>query len=500
MMKRTIALLISLVSASAVANDGRDRYRVGYPNLFHHWHAPVAAGAGYRVLPEDMAGGADGDPAYRWAQEHAIAVVEIAAFETHRVMGPASYDMAIFDLSAENGDTPVDFGDVVRGGKRRAPRGRHPGGSHDGGLNLDLGYYLTDLRGRVLEKDYAACTEHYAGDGSEDVNMCTGPADRLAVKHQAYLVLQLLKLHREPFAGRLLDEVGMDHEVATAVRDLLAGWGPAKFGVIAQRLADFDAIVTSDRWGGWQRYHHHHLHLRIQPFRPTGEMRDAVRKVVRRAREIRGELTAAGSSGPGVLDARLISYGLSRAIEVRAVRTSDAVESVRYRIDGGAWQPADDPRDDWRYVFDLPPGLRPVDGAVTVEAQVMVGDEPTMLSTKVYLPRQDPRLFVAFQPGDIDGTARLRGRLIDASISYPPRLALLITGVRYRVFPQSGEPEDYVVDAGWFVSNGKGRRSSKPSLPLRVVRKPGAMPVALIEAQVMLSGHYRVKVPLLLAD
>jgi len=62
-------------SGTAEANDGRDRYRILSPNLFVHLNGPVADGAGFRVLPEDMPGGSDGDPSYRWAQSHAVAVV-----------------------------------------------------------------------------------------------------------------------------------------------------------------------------------------------------------------------------------------------------------------------------------------------------------------------------------------------------------------------------------------------------------------------------------------
>ena len=152
--------------------------------------------------------------------------------------------------------------------------------------------------------------------------------------------------------------------------------------------------------------------------------------------------------------------------------------------------------DDWRYVFDLPPGLRAVDGEAKVEVRVSIsGRAVTELTTKVHLPRQDARLHVAYAPGEIDGTARVRGRLVDASVSFPKRLQPLVTGVRYRVFPEAGEPEDYVVDAGWFAGGGL----SKPGLPLRVVRE-SSVPVALIEAQVMLSGRYRVTVPLWLAN
>jgi hypothetical protein len=141
-----------LLASAAEANDGRDRYQTGYPNLFHHLMGPIADGAGFRVLPQDMPSGADGDPAYRWAQQHALDLMQVCARRTVVALGEANYSMAVFDLSAENGDTPVGFDSPT------GPRGRHPGGSHDGGLNLDLGYYLTDLTGLEEKEDYAACT------------------------------------------------------------------------------------------------------------------------------------------------------------------------------------------------------------------------------------------------------------------------------------------------------------------------------------------------------
>ena len=85
-LQRTLAALAAaawlLLPRVAGANDGRDRYQLMDSRLLYHLPAPVADGAGFRVLPEDMPGGADGDPAYRRAQRHAIAVVEVAAYKS----------------------------------------------------------------------------------------------------------------------------------------------------------------------------------------------------------------------------------------------------------------------------------------------------------------------------------------------------------------------------------------------------------------------------------
>ena len=56
--------LLGLCSQPASANDGRDRYQVGYPNLFVHLEGPVGAKAGFRTLSE--ATSADGFST-RWA-------------------------------------------------------------------------------------------------------------------------------------------------------------------------------------------------------------------------------------------------------------------------------------------------------------------------------------------------------------------------------------------------------------------------------------------------
>ena len=104
---RAQVLLFMFVSTTALANDGRNRYEGAVPTPLFHLYAPVSDDAGFRVLPGDMEGGADGDPAFRWATRHGVALVRLAARRTVTALGKSPHPMAIFDLSAENGDTPV---------------------------------------------------------------------------------------------------------------------------------------------------------------------------------------------------------------------------------------------------------------------------------------------------------------------------------------------------------------------------------------------------------
>ncbi len=513
-------LALAFWAPDAVANDGRDRYQKGYPSVFYHQHAPVAVGAGWRVLVEDMAGGADGDPAFRWAQKHALAVVEVAARHTTQALGEGPLSMPIFDLSAENGDTPVDFGWNVKVKKKRrppAPRGRHPGGSHDGGLNLDLGYYLTSLKGKVLEEDYAACTEHYR-PGEVDVEgkpkdayMCLGPADRLDVPRQAFFVLELLKLHRDRFDAQLIDESGMDAVVKQAVRTQLETWLKHKqYGVSRQHLDDLQALFSHDRWGGWQRFHHHHIHLRIQPFSTTGPLRDAATRTEVEARHVRaGLLAQAHKDWPVALDAQLLSYRMERAVELHVIKLRERpryrLKSVRFRLGDGPWENPDDVHDNFRYTFDLPAGLLPVDGKVRVEAELTDSNGAVkVIGTELALPRLDPRLFVAHQPGSLQGQAKLKKRKLTAAMEIPERLKPLVTGVRYQLYPAAGgEPELHIVDAGWFarpkdaLTPAGGSRSSSKDLTfkLKLTRAKDAAELGLIEAKVMFSSRLGVPVP-----
>lgn len=173
--RATLGLVLLSTLSWAHANDGRNRYEQGVPANLFHLHAPVSAQAGFRVLAEDMANGADGDPAFRWVTRPALALLRLTSRRTHEVLGAAPFPYPVFDLASENGDTPLKVGP-------EGSRGRHPGGSHDGGVNLDLGYYLTSERGLHESPDYAACSEHHK-PGAEgkpvDANICKGPADRL---------------------------------------------------------------------------------------------------------------------------------------------------------------------------------------------------------------------------------------------------------------------------------------------------------------------------------
>jgi len=500
-----------------LANDGRDRYQQGVPNLFYHLDQPLAPGAGFRVLPHDQEGGADGEPMFRWAQSVPLAVVEIAARRTVQELGAGALPAALFDQSAENGDTPIDFdpSPSAEHRLRQPPRGRHPGGSHDGGVNLDVGYYLTSVKGQLLAEDLAACTDHYeqaqryGSSQPRDLNRCIGAANRLDVERQSVFFLELLKLHRERFAGQLLDEIGVDEAVFRLVRQKLQEWSlAATHGAKPIDLRGLEAICTFDRWDGWQKYHHHHTHLRFQPISRTGPLRNAVNGVEREARRIRAELMLdLHPKWPAALDARVLSYQLERSIEVHLVQgrlPPAQFTSVRYRLAGGAWQKPDNADDDQRYLFDLPVGPRPVAETVVVEAEVTLIDASTArMAVQVSLPRQDPRLRVAYLPGTITGVAEPARGGLSLRISYPDVLRALVTSVNYQVYPAAGGvPETFRVDAGWFAADPtpgattdpKRSRSGDKSLPLLLPRRPLAA-ISLIEAEVLLAGRLAVSVP-----
>lgn len=216
---RKILYVFSLVlglSQSAQANDGRDRTQLSAAHRFELFPPPVSDESGYIVLDADGPGGADGTEMFRWARPQSVSLVRIAAFETALKLGKAKSPMAIFDLSAENGDTPVDF-------KEGVPRGRHPGGSHDGGINLDLGYYLRSTQGLKFQPDLAACSEHFDKVG-KDLAQCQTAPDRLALAHQTLFLLELAKINRSLFAGDLIEEIGIDHEIRMAVLKELENW------------------------------------------------------------------------------------------------------------------------------------------------------------------------------------------------------------------------------------------------------------------------------------
>ena len=180
------------------------------------------------------------------------------------------------------------------------------------------------------------------------------------------------------------------------------------------------------------------------------------------------------------------------------------LRSVRYRLTGGDWRPADDPADDFHTVFDLPDGLQPGEDLVNVEAEVTTADgRKATVEAEVRLPRRDPRLSVAAEPGTLTGSATVAAGSLSASVRFPEALRALVTSVRYRVYPAAGgEPTTHVVEAGWFAPSaaappkgGTRTRSTEPGLPLVVPLDP-KRPPGLVEAHVVLCGRKVVRVPL----
>lgn len=506
----------------AHANDGRDRYQQGYPNLLEHFNDVDSKEAGLRVLAEDMQGGADGDPAFRWAQAHALALVEVAARHTQQALGASPYPMAMFDCSAENGDTPIDFFWRAQDpSPPPPPRGRHPGGSHDGGLNLDLGYYLTSLKGQHDDEDYAACSDHFSPtisgpDGKpQDLQQCAGPADRLDVARQAFFVLELLKINRDRFGLGLLDEGGMDARVQAAVMAQLKSWLTAKkYAVTRAYLEDLKRLFSHDAWGGWARYHHHHLHLRLLATSRQGALLGPSQALISEARFIRaGLLAQAHPDWPMAFDVRLLSYKLERAVSMHLLplreRPGFRLAQVRYRINQGKWEKPPQLDDGAAWVIDLKPGLlRNAEHASVAAELTDTKGKKVLLQRVLSLPRLDPRLFAQYIPGQVHGQATLRKSKIQASLDIPPQLAPLVTEVRYLLYPfgQAQSPEVHALLAPGYTRPSKipapaqkSRATAKDlTFSLRLKRDVKAPTISLISAQLILSGRMAVDVPLLI--
>jgi hypothetical protein len=472
-----LTALILGMSGAASANDGRDRYQREVPSVFYLFPDPDGPWAGYRVLPGDMPGGADGDRAYRWAQAHAVALVRVAAYDTFKEKGGARVPMAIFDLSAENGDTPVAFE------AGRAPRGRHPGGSHDGGINLDLGYYLTSLKGKRYTPDHAACTEHFDPAG-KDVYRCLGQPDRLDVVRQAHFLLRLFWYNRMHFDEDLIEEVGIDLEVQKAILEQLAKWRDEKGGAVYGAEIDaMERILTSRRWEGWARSHHHHLHLRLRNISPYGRHRVAIEKLLEKEREMDVRLPGARRSGH--LRVRLLSYRLKRAVELEWLREEGSGSSVRFRVGAGPWieqDPAITTRA--RAVLDLPAGPQREERRQKVVAEVR-SSLGTMrrYQDEIVLPRQDPRLAIEVDANRLTPSLIREGDDWVATLRLPDLYRHLVTGVRYAVHRERAGAEAEVVEG-----DGPGFRASFPVSDTR-----GA--IRLVQAQVEVSSRMTIGVP-----
>ena len=470
---------VTLWSGVAGANDGLDRYRGPTCTELRLFTEPSSPRAGYRMLSRDLEGGADGDRAFRWARDLGVAVVRLAARQVAINVGSGPYPMAIFDLSSENGDTPVAFADDA------APRGRHPGGSHDGGWNLDLGYYLTSVQGQRFTPDLAPCSEHWSGE--DDAWQCTGPADRLDVDRQALFLLELIRMHHEQFGDGLIEEIGMDARIQRSVLRRLDQWAGSRQNRATRPLVrELRRRLTADRFDGWARAHHHHLHLRLQRIEPFGPRRAEVDQVLAAERELDEEL--APGRGP-VIRARLRSCGLRRRLELRLAR-SEGVRRCEYRVAGSDWTRARRDGGGFRHVIDLStrPGREGND--VLIDARITVAEgEAQERSLRLRLPRQDPELAVEIHPEQIrPRVEQLRGGESQLWLDLPRAYQLYITAVRWEFIPREGDPIRG-------QSHGSGSASRPYAVQLTLPAFRGEVVVG--EVEVELAGRQRLRLPVL---
>ncbi|WP_374568337.1 hypothetical protein [Ideonella sp.] len=494
-----LALTLALPSTSH-ANDGRNRYESGVPAELVHLHAPVSAQAGFRVLASDMPGGADGDPRFRWATRPAVALTRLAARRTVEALGTSPYPLAIFDLTSENADTPIEFGP-------EGPRGRHPGGSHDGGYNLDLGYYLTSEQGRVETPDPAACTDHFrpgtpAGATPVEDDICHGPADRLDTDRQALFMLELVRRHSERFDGELLEAIGIDAQVRLKVLARANEWARAKrFGVTAARVAEMERLFASSPYEGWAHSHHHHIHVRLLPMDPGGRHSAHLTALVQEDRALEARLLAQPGAEPGAaadgctLVTELASQALARSLDLQIVGTEPrcllagagqpkpagaALKGLRFRVNGGDWAAPEDPLAPMHHVVDAP--ASPTFSTLVAEAELTFADgHQRILKRTVALPAQPAWLRVRVDASHFVGHARTEGSQMLLSLEHPPVDAVLVDHIDFLVRRQgAAAPERVKADP------------KQASVPVSV---QDAATVESVEAEVGLSRRVRLRVP-----
>ena len=499
---RPIALPAALLLALAIplhanANDGRNRYESGVPAELVHLHAPVSAQAGFRVLASDMPGGADGDPRFRWAQRPAVALTRLAARRTVEALGTSAYPLAIFDLTSENADTPIELGPD-------GPHGRHPGGSHDGGYNLDLGYYLTSEQGRVETPDPAACTDHFRpgtplGATPVEDNICHGPADRLDTDRQALFMLELVRWHSERFNGELLEAIGIDAQVRLKVLARAGEWGRAKrFGVTAARVAEMERLFASSPYEGWAHSHHHHIHVRLLPMDPGGRHAARLAALVQEDRALEARLLAQLGAEPGAaadgctLVTELASQALARSLDMQIVGTEPrcmlagagkprwagaALKGLRFRVDGGEWATPEDPLFPMHHVVDAPAST--TFSTLLAEAELTFADgHQRILKRSVALPAQPAWLRVRVDASHFVGRARTEGEGLLLSLDFPPVDATLIDHITFLVHRRGvATPERLTADVRTAATTAQDTGS--------------------VEAEVGLSKRVRLRVPVL---
>ena len=518
-----VAVIAAALASPAHANDGRNRYEASVPTELVHLHAPVSAQAGFRVLAADMPGGADGDPAFRWATRPAVALVRLASRRTVAAFGTGPYPLAIFDLSSENGDTPIEF-------HADGPHGRHPGGSHDGGANLDLGYYLTSEHGRYETPDPAACTDHFrsaahagadAGAASApaappvDDRMCHGPADRLDVDRQTLFLLEITRIHTARFGGELLEAIGIDAQVRLAVVARAQAWARThRFGTTPARVAEMTRLFASSPYDGWAHTHHHHVHVRLLPMDPGAHHAADIAALVADDRALEARLLAQADAAPGVaadgcaLLAELSSTALSRSLDLRiagsggngndAHAARDArdactprVRTLRLRVDGGPWETPEDPLAPTHHVLDAPAG--PGFSTLRAEAELTFADgHQRVLRRTVALPAQPAWLRVSVAPSHFTGRVQRDGDELLLALDYPAVDAVLVDHVAFIVHRRGEAAPQRVPASGGTLPVASG------ALPA-AARVRDAAGVTAVEAEVGLSGRVRWTVPVMVA-
>lgn len=328
-----VLFLITLASflptaRPVMANDGINVHKGDKWTLLQYFPEPSSVGMGYRVLPRDFEGGADGTPEYRWARPFSLAVIQYLAALVALELGVSPYPLAIYDICAENGDTPVE----VNGKKLK---GRHPGDSHDGGINLDIGYYLNDEKGVKYTPDFSACTMHFDDKGN-DTNICTAKADRLDVPRQAYFYLNLFRINRDIFGGKLIKEIGIDREVEKKVLEQVRQWISTNHGGASENLlGEMKKIFTNDPFEGWAKFHHHHTHIRFYPVDEVAGSKSPVDVIMR----MRDTLVKRASKDKAMIKGGVYSYNLERFVEFELDgMKSEEIKSCQFRLNGGSWE------------------------------------------------------------------------------------------------------------------------------------------------------------------
>ncbi|MBH9551498.1 hypothetical protein [Inhella gelatinilytica] len=474
-----VAALLMWLATPGFANDGRNRYEQGVPAQLFHWHEPAGAGSGYRVLAEDQAGGADGDPAYRWVTRPALALVRLASRRTHEVLGAAPLPYPVFDLASENGDTPLKM-------EAEGARGRHPGNSHDGGWNLDLGYYLSSEKGQVETPDYAACTEHHKV-GAEgkllEARQCTGPADRLDTPRQTFFLLELLRMDRAQFGGEWVEAIGIDAEVRAAVLVQARQWAAQRrHGVTPALVEALGAVFASSPYEGWATSHHHHIHLRLRALDTSGRYRDAFKRLIDADQALEARLLAGSAAAARgcALITELSSFNLARSLDLRVTGCTQPAElmGLRFRFQGGAWSPPLDPLDPLHHVIPAP--TRAQFSTAPAEVELAFADgQRALLRREVALPAQAPWLRVRVEARDFVARTRALPEGLDVTLDHPPAHAALITSLDLLVWRQGATAPERV--------------SLSPASPRATVTAPET--VESMEAEVGLSKRVRLRVP-----